>query len=78
MAKTPLYFFFFFFLLVSFYGVRSAIAARVLMDDDADAESLSQTPAVTPPLATIPSPATTFPATQVSPFFFLIYFLKFF
>ena len=46
-------------------------------DDDADAESQPQTAAVTPPLATISSPATTFPATQVSPFFYLI-FLKFF
>ncbi|KGN50510.1 dirigent protein 24 [Cucumis sativus] len=64
MARTSLHFFFF-FLLVSFYGLRSAIAARILMDDDdADAESQPQTAAVTPPLATISSPATTFPATQ--------------
>lgn len=64
MAKTPLYFFFF-FLLVGFSGLRSAISARVLMDDDVDAESQPQAAAVTPPLPTIPSPATTFPATQV-------------
>ncbi|XP_023547294.1 dirigent protein 24 [Cucurbita pepo subsp. pepo] len=65
MAKpTPLFFFFFFF-FVAFTGLRSAISARVLFDDEVDAESLPQTAAVAPPLDTIPSPAATFPATQI-------------
>ncbi|XP_038892996.1 dirigent protein 24 [Benincasa hispida] len=64
MAKTPLYFFFF-FLLVGFSGLRSAISARILIDDDIDAESQPQPAAVTPPLPTIPSPAAIVPATQV-------------
>lgn len=64
MAKTSL--FFLLFLLVAFTGLRSAISARVLMDDEVDAESQPQAAAVTPPLATVPSPAATLPATEVS------------
>ncbi|XP_022956550.1 dirigent protein 24-like [Cucurbita moschata] len=63
MAKIPL--FFFVVLCLGFSGLRSSTSARLLMDDEVDAESLPQPAAVSPPLSTIPAPAATSPATQV-------------